>query len=165
MYDINSLVAILFRIINFSVFVGIAIYFFKKKVVTSAKEKINEKEVYLKSLQEQDRMLDNQYYQLADQLRKQNEQCHVLLQKIKSWKAADQDVREKKIQQQQYDQARMQSRAELIQKMINQKKIERYALQKAVDNAKQELQKKFSKQAVGEAFVHDILVNLGRKNQ
>lgn len=165
MYDINSLVAILFRIINFSVFVGIAIYFFKKKVLTSAQEKINEQEVYLKSLQEQDRMLDNQYFQLNEQLRIQNQQCDHLLQKIKVWQSADEAQRAQKIHQSNLNRARMQDRTEQIQAMINQRRFERHALLKALDQTKIELQKKFSDQATGELFLHDIVLNLTRENK
>jgi hypothetical protein len=165
MYDINSLVTILFRIINFSVFVSIAIYFFKKKVLTSAQEKINEKEVYLKSLQEQDRVLDNQYFQLNEQLRIQNQQCHHLLKKIKVWQSADTAQRTQKIEQSKLNQERMQERTLQIQAMINQKRFERHALLKALAQTKNELQNKFSDQAAGESFLQDIVLNLTRENK
>ncbi|MFZ5953954.1 MAG: hypothetical protein ACOYT8_02505 [Candidatus Dependentiae bacterium] len=163
MYDINSLIAILFRIINFCFFVGIAIYFFKKKVLTATKQKINENEVYQKSLQEQERMLENQYFRLDDQLRAQNEKCHRLLSKVTLWKVASDALHAKKNQECHRNKERMAVRNDLIQTLINNQRFEKEALQKALSKTKQDLQKKFSDESVSRSFIHDIIMNLDRK--
>ncbi|BDC34169.1 hypothetical protein Noda2021_01270 [Candidatus Dependentiae bacterium Noda2021] len=157
MYDLNSLIAILFRIINFLVFVGLGIYFFKKKMLKATQQKINEKEVYLKSLQEQDRMLNNQFSSLEDVLKKQEEKCASLTEKVVQWKVAQTHQAAKKLQKRNAHLKTMHERLELKEEYINQQRFEQAAVLEALKKTKEDLEQHFSKDAAGQSYMHTIL--------
>lgn len=157
MYDLNSLIAILFRIINFLVFVALGVYFFKKKMLVTIQQKINEKEVYLKSLQEQDRMLNNQFSSLDDALKKQEEKCASLSEKVVQWKVAQTHYAAKKLQIRNAQLKQMQDRLELKEKYINKQRFEQAALARAVQKTKEHLEQHFSTDVTGQSYMHTIL--------
>lgn len=163
MYDINSLIAIAFRVINFCFFICLMIYLFKKKVVGATQEKINEKEVYLQGLQEQERMLKNHYSRLEDQLHQQNENCQKLLEKIILWKSLqDNDIARKKSNYE-LNCKQVIARNECKEQCINKERFEKAALQEALSKTQEKLKEQFSQPEVGKLFVHDIIKALAKK--
>jgi len=165
MFDYNTVVAIVFRIINFCLFIGICVYLFRKKVLPSAYADINEKEVFLKGLSEQRFMLENQQYELEQKIIAQEELGKRLLDKVVRWHGAKEVQQLTRFQEQKVRSAVIQQRTAQKYDYINQHALEQQALKMVLVQLRNQLYAKFVDSPQATTYMHELVGELKREIQ
>ena len=80
-------VALIFRVINFALILGLIIYVFRRKFLGQIRSKIQEKEIFWKNLQNNKDALIKQQKDLNDDIDWQNRYAQELLLKIDHWRS------------------------------------------------------------------------------
>lgn len=109
MNEYATLVNSVFKIINFGIFIGLGIYLFYTKILTTLYQKMREQQAILPKLEQERRGLHNQEINIDTAIEQQALIAKVLQKKIEGWSIA----RQKAVQEQQKQHEIMQ---ELIQK-------------------------------------------------
>ncbi len=149
----NEIIDVVFKIINFFVFIGLGIYFFKKFVYQKIIIAIARKESFIQGLFGRQQELEQQQYLLAQAVKQEEQLCFRLKKKIDLWKHCV----EKELKNRQQEQERQ---AQIVyvnlQKKMNKivaSKTERKAYQKAIDSAQIELIQQFSREKNAQHFL------------
>ncbi len=82
---VSSSLTIFFRLLNFGVLAGIGAFIFQKYFKNSIDEKITQKEMLIKGLEEQELFLRGKSANLEKKLQKQENHASLLKEKIDEW--------------------------------------------------------------------------------
>lgn len=82
----DSLSAIFFRLLNLLILIAIGYYLYLKYLKSKIDEKITQKEMLLKGLEEQSYFLESKSYDLEQRLQEQEKKAFSLRQKIADWR-------------------------------------------------------------------------------
>jgi hypothetical protein len=144
MFGHETIIGIVFRILNFGVFLGFCLYVYKKYFSHSIETTINTNQMVMQGMVEQKIMLENRSHDLEQKLTDQQELCAQLQEKVLFWKSAQEKAYQK--QQHYYEQLALQAkqRSEKVSDFINSyytdKKAFEIALAKVNDSLRHDFQ-------------------------
>jgi F0F1-type ATP synthase membrane subunit b/b' len=143
----NSVTVIFFRVINCAALIGLSYYLFRRYIKNKVDEKITQKEMLLKGLEEQGYFLEGKINSLDAKLEKQETRIDLLKQKIDDW--AMQVAGEKVGRMQEYKRNAAQSaqRIAIKNEQITQQIVRTQTVPQALNRAEQTLAKKFDEHA------------------
>jgi len=156
----NSLIVILFRVINLGVLAGLGYYLFKKYVKAKIDEKITQKEALLKGLEEQGYFLEGKAQDLDDQLKYQEKKVALLKQKIEEWDIQVAAENNKRAEEYKLHAARAAERILIKNENIARQHWRKQVAPLAIAEAEQKLVTAFGDQLRGKNFVQDIVQRL-----
>jgi type II secretory pathway component HofQ len=150
---VNEIIAFIFKIINFFVFIALGIYLFKKYAYQKIVIGIAKKKSLMEGLFNRQRELEQQQYLLDQTVVKEEQFCQQLKKKIDLWKCSV--VKEEKEKQQEQENQAQILYNNLKKKMnsIVTKQVERKAHQKAITNAQAVLIQQFSQEKNAQHFL------------
>jgi hypothetical protein len=150
-------VAIVFRIINFIVFGGVLVYLFKKYLFNSILSMMAQKNAEQKVLHEQADALQETVKELDIAIEREARECEELKKRVTEWR-----IRVEKELDEQY--AYKEERAERIMhnmekkaESLYQQNLERAALPRAIDQAREQLKKDFAENQASDQYIKKIV--------
>lgn len=165
MFGNISLVTVFFRLLNFGVLIGFFAYVFKRYFYQNISDHIAEKASFIQGLHQNNKVLEEQQHNLEMKIAQQDSKCKTLLAKIEEWQQAViqqqqewQTIQEVAIQ----DKVR---RLQLQQEALNKDHLKRVLLPQVLERAEKKLVQEFADPQAGQAFVEDIITQLGKEIQ
>ncbi len=157
-----NLVPVLFRFINTAIIIGIGYYLFKTRIRGKIDEKITQKEMLLKGLEEQGYFLEGKSQELELQLERQAKKIKKLEQKIEEWHL---QVRlEKQKQQQEYQQnhIRLANQISLKNKYLYEKTMQETVMPVVIHDVEQLMYKEFEDPQKMNNYMQAIIDHVGQ---
>lgn len=163
MMFINASVAFLFRIINALALAGLVYYLFKKYALGTIKSGIVQKQEELKNLQAQAHSLSKQYEKIADHIEEQEKEGSILLEKVKKWRAAIQDL--EYIQDKEYQDLQEQAYVRAQQQAVftAQQQLQALVIPEALMQARSRLTDEFADKTRGKIFLKELVAQLQKE--
>lgn len=152
--DITPL-AILFRLLNFSVLIGFFYYMYNRYIKQDAQETMQEQETVTKGLQELNYMLEGQLLELEDKMRAQYDYGNQLKEKVQEWRHAIDRVAHKEKEHSALLRERIVHRLQERQAQVIQVRNARYIVPQALAQARSQLEKKFTSPEKQAQFLKD----------
>lgn len=161
--SVDVFVTILFRFLNGAVLIGLGYYLFKRYVKNRIDEKINQKEVLLKGLEEQGYFLEGKMHDLQEQFEQQAQKIVDLKEKINEWNIQVAGEQIKKQEEYKLNLIRAGHHIAIKNEHIAQQYQRTQIMSQVLEQAHQALQEEFSNPAAARAYTHSILEHLERK--
>lgn len=159
----NSWVTIFFRVLNFSVLIGVAFYLFRKYFKSKLEEKITQKEMLLKGLEEQGYFLEGKVHTLELYYDKQEQKAADLKQKIAEWNSSIAAENNKLHQEYQLHMQQISDRIKIKNETIALSAWRRQVLPELTMRVQEALRQKFKDSSYAYSYVHEIVCRLERK--
>ncbi len=153
----ETIIAIIFRLVNFAVLIALFIYLFKKYALSTITNRVAQKEALLQALYNQQQLLEKQQYALDNHVDQEAALCAELKEKVSQWK----DLIDQKIVMREQERV---NRIELLEKKTKYY-VQSYAISIANkriltasgQQAQQSLAKQFVDKKVGQDFIQPII--------
>lgn len=159
MFD-ESLVAIIFRILNFVALIGLFTFVFKKYFRNDIEQTIENDRLEKINLNTRISELEHRGSDLSEEIIKQEKLCAHLISRTDQWKAAFEKDIEQRRQEQQVLHIKATERAERQAATIVRERLIKAVLPKALDSAHNQLEESFEKSEHGKDFVRSILAHM-----
>lgn len=156
----STIIAFLFRIINFCLLIGLGFYFFRKNILQKIKQTIAQKTNYGRSLHQKKLDLVEYQQQLAREIEQQYHQGRALEAKILQWSQVTAERRREQQKDQEVLSAAARERATLITRERTHKKIEERVVPEAFKNVESVLHDTFDTEKQGQLFINTALDHL-----
>lgn len=162
MFD-ESLVSIIFRLINFGALIGLGVYVFKRYFLHDIIEKINQEGLEKESLRHQVQELDDKSNVLSGEIVEQEQLCHKLSERVEQWHHFfNEDIERKRKENQEFH-AKAVERLEKQKKFLEQELMMNEVFPQAMDQIKLQLMKDFSDPAKNKNFLADIIGHIEKR--
>lgn len=153
----ETIIAIIFRLVNFAVLIALFIYLFKKYALLTITNRVAQKEALLQALYNQQQLLEKQQYALDKHVDQEAALCAELKEKVSRWK----DLIDQKIVMREQERV---NHIELLEKKTKYH-VKSYAvsiankriLTASGQQAQQSLVKQFVDKKVGQDFIQPII--------
>ena len=156
----ESVVTILFRLLNFAALVGLFAFIFKKYFKKEIEESIEHDHLEEINQQTRKREIEQRGSELSEEITKQQKLCEHLAARTNQWKVAfEKEVKQKK-QEQHVLRNLAKERAEQQAKTIVYERTVQSVLPKALDKARNKLKESFAASEHGREFVKGIIVHM-----
>lgn len=159
----ESLVSIVFRLINAGVLFGLGYYFYKKYIKHQLDEKITQKEALLKGLEEQGYFLEGKMHDLENQLKEQEIRSTLLKQKIEEWNIHMQAENVKRAEKYKLYATRAAEHITIKNEIVAQRQLNAQIVPRAIIEARNALIKKFADHTYAQNYLHETVHRLERK--
>ena len=157
----DSLTSILFRLVNFTLILGLAYYLYKRYFKNRIDDKMTQKEALLKGLEEQGYFLEGKAHDFEMQLKEQEVTGNLLKQKLQDWNEAVLQDNHRQDQEQRLYAAQANERMHEKNKLWAQHVLQKEILPDVLEQARNQLQKQFSSSpSDSKKYVHDIIQRL-----
>lgn len=159
------MINLLFNILNFSLFVAVAAYLFKRYALPAISKSIIFEKLSFDGLRRQHDELKKQEKNLAESSRRQQDEYQDLTAKIMRWRAAEEKKKETALEhQQEIEQIVHQRRAQQLhdQQLL---KIHMQVVPQAVEEARAELTKLFAQERSAHAYMTPILTYMRTQSE
>lgn len=154
--SVPEVIAFLFKIINFSVLIGLVIYIFQRKVRGQIKTKIREKEVFWQNLQTNKQALIDQQHKLQMERAAQKDYGMELLKKIETWDAASKAHQQNLIEQMKHNAHKVYERSAKFYEKKQERQLIKKAVPIAFDQARETLIAQFAKEENIQKYMNNI---------
>jgi len=157
-----SVVAFIFRIINFGALVGLTIFLAKKYLMPTLNNAMYEHESAIEQIEQHTQDLQSHAQQLDEQFKKQEHLTNELIRKIHAWKS---QFEAQKVKREQLHQELIESAHKKIatqQQMIKQMYVQNKVLPIAIDHAQKTLEQQFSSEDTGVNYIADVILGMKR---
>lgn len=156
----ESLVTIIFRILNFAALMGLFAFIFKKYFRKDIEASIENDRLTEINLNTRISEIEHRSSELSESIIKQEKLCQHLVARTSEWKLAfEKDVKLRQ-QEQQTLHKRSRERAERQAKTIAHERLVQAVLPKALEAARNKLKKSFETSAHSKEFVQGILAHM-----
>ena len=156
MFD-ATIVAAVFKLINFFAFIGVLGYLFKQKVLGQLQAKIAEEKAAFDAMVQEHKVLEDQQCDLEQVIVEQKDVCEILKQHVQQWKATF----EKTVYAREEERAQLQKllKVKITQQTnyLMQEQIKERVLPQAIKQAEQQLQDTFAKEKNGRVYLTDLI--------
>ncbi len=149
----EQIIAFIFKIVNFFVFIGLGVYFFKKYALRKIITGIAREESFARGLFNRQQELEQQQYALDQTIVKEEAFCLALKKKINLWN--HQVGKElKKQQQKQEEQTQIvYTRLKKRMEMVVTSQIKKKVFQRSIDRSRFELKQQFAQKKNAHQFL------------
>jgi len=157
MFISQTIIAIVFRLINFFIFIGLAIYAFKKYAMPTISILMAKKRAEKEFLLSQQISFEKKQHELDELIKKETALCESLKIKINEWRRiAERDCQDKakeRIEQAVRVEKKNYKRAELRERA----RVQEVVLTTVVSDLSESLPHHFQKESVGNEYINSIL--------
>lgn len=166
MIDFQQAVAALFELINCAVLIGLIAFLFKKYLLGSIRAQMSAQVEFIGSLRESFHMLTRNYQLLDREIEHERQVQYELKEKVMRWRAQVEQLHEQ-VQHERDERKNMAaSQAKDQIKQVKRHMIYQEVLPRALDDARAELEKKFSDpQAQKEYLAHAVTVLCSKRHE
>lgn len=158
----TNIISLIFRFINVGIIIGLGYYLFKTRIRGKIDEKITQKEMLLKGLEEQGYFLEGKAQELELQLEKQAIRMSVLRQKIDEWRMSVFLEKQKQQHEQQQHQTRIANQIAVKNNYLYDKTVKETIMPAAIDQARDSIQKKLHDSDAMNHYMRTIIEYLGQ---
>lgn len=159
MFD-ESIITIIFRLINFAALAGLFYYIFIKYLLPDINSDIKNHEQKIEIQQESINQLENRSNQLSQQILDQEVLCSQLMQRVEQWRLAFERESEHKKHDLGELQMKTTMRFKKQQSMMAHKKIMSIVVPKALEKAEQEEISHFSHDTAHASYIREIIAHV-----
>ena len=149
----EQIIDFIFKIVNFVVFIGLGVYFFKKYALRKIITGIAQKESFIRGLFDRQQELEQQQYALDQTIAKEEVLCLALKKKINLW---NHHVGNELKKQQQEEEEQIQivyMRLKKRMEMVVTSQIKEKAFQRAIDGSRFALKQQFAQEKNADQFL------------
>jgi len=165
MFSSASIIAVVFKILNLLVLLGVVAYIFKKYLLTSIKAAMAERIAQHTLLQEESDALKGAVRELDRVIEQEVAACEHLKKQVVAWRIRVEQELDKQQEYQQEQAARVaalwREKSENVQKEILEHKI----VPHAIEAARNEFKEIFTQQTAGTQFIKDALDQLEKSEK
>jgi len=158
----STIIAFVFRILNFAALVGVIIYLFKRYALDMICEQMSEKEAHMQGLVEQKRMLIWRVHELNRSIELQEARGKELVEKVDQWQAQYQKAITQHEQETKENAERVGVLRQIRSKRISQELMERELLPDIFKEVRQTLTEKFSQASENSHFVEELIQQIDK---
>ncbi len=149
----EQIIAFIFKIVNFVVFIGLGVYFFKKYALRKIITGIAQKESFIRGLFDRQQELEQQQYALGQTIVKEEALCLTLKKKINLWNHhVEKELKEQKQEEEEQTQI-MYIRLKKRMEMVVTSQIKEKAFQRAINRARFALKQQFAQEKNADQFL------------
>ncbi|MEX0940130.1 MAG: hypothetical protein WDZ41_02125 [Candidatus Babeliales bacterium] len=159
---LNNIIAIIFRLINFSIIVAGSVYLFQKYILSSIKERIKEKEIFWQNLRINKESLIDQKDRIITQIASQETYAQYLLNNIVKWQKYIQQKELQKIEQQKNISIHIAQRIDQQEQNYSLELLKQELLPDVFDKAYDELKKKYQSPIEAQEYIDKVLNQIGK---
>lgn len=156
------IIAIVFRLINFGIVIGIFAYVFKAKLLDLIKSQINEEHKHADSLEKRAHQLKAEKQQVEDGIKQDAVSCAQLKDKVDAWRAAAQAELVALDEQKKHRIGQLQERAQAQAQQIEQHRAQKTIAPQALVHAKKQLIADFASHKDTDAYMQRIIADWER---
>ncbi|HEB41903.1 MAG TPA: hypothetical protein ENI08_02710 [Candidatus Dependentiae bacterium] len=149
----EQIVAFIFKIVNFLVFIGLGVYFFKKYALRKIITGIARKESFIRGLFDRQQELEQQQYALDQTIAKEEALCLALKKKVNLWKHHVGNELKKQEKEQEEQTQNVYMRLKKRMEMIVTSQIKKKAFQRAIDRSRFVLKQQFAQEKNADQFL------------
>lgn len=153
----ESIITILFRLLNFAALMGLFAFIFKKYMQEGIEKSIEQERLDEIHVNNHIIEVDHRSSQLSQELVDQEKLCRQLLERTNQWRSAFNEDMHKKQREQQVLQLQVLDRAKRQAKTITHERMAQAVLPKAIEEARMHLIETFAHAEKNKAFVLDIV--------
>lgn len=156
----EELITLAFRLINLGVLVALLGYLFKKYALGTIRQRMIEKNAYVRGLQEQYRSLLYQQEQVVNARKEEELLCQRLQQQVVVWKLAIE--KEQKIRREEQEERKrvLKEHAEYKEQHLALFYLKKQVIPRAIKQAEQQLEQHFKDKQVGSQYVQHIITRM-----
>lgn len=156
----ESGIAILFRLINFFVFVFLILYVCKKYLLDTIKKQIVDKYHAMVHLHDQANTLE-QEIRLIDQVIQQDAQlCQALKKRVVAWRAHAEYFAQENREKQQAQAKRLQQHMHMQIEYLKRKNTYERMLPQVIDQTGKKLEQKFEDEVLAQEFITQLITSM-----
>ncbi len=150
-------VAILFRLINFSVFVFFILYLCKKYLIDTVKKQIADKQQAMVDLHNQaDTLVDDM--RLVEQAMQQDTQlCQALKTRVVTWRARDEHLAQQSILKKQEQAEFLKDHVQVQTMYLQRRNAYERMLPQVIDQTREKLERKFEDEVLAQEFIAQLI--------
>ncbi len=153
----HEIVSIIFRLINFAITIAAGFYLFKRYGLDIIQDKIKQKKDHLNSLHHQTSTLENEHQNLASQQKYQTIIFEQLKFKLSLWNTAFEKLLQEKKSEKNEIKIQLHEKVHAQNNYLEKQTLERQVFPKAIDRARDILEKQFASEADGKKYLKPIL--------
>jgi len=159
----HEIVAIIFRLINFTILIAAAVYLFKRYALSWIQEQIVGKVSEIDQLQSQVQMLDAQKKDSEQAIINQKKLYHTLYHKMEQWNKSFTIVKNQRDQEKENIMRSLQHKVVQQQNYIALSHAQKKILPVAISNARQILTDEFRSEARAHQFIGSLIKYMGEQ--
>ena len=153
----ESLVSIVFRLINAGVLFGLGYYFYKKYIKHQLDEKITQKEALLKGLEEQGYFLEGKMHDLENQLKEQEIRSTLQSKKLRNGICTCKRKMLNVLKKYKLYATRAAEHITIKNEIVAQRQLNAQIVPRAIIEARSALIKKFADHAYAQNYLHETV--------
>ncbi len=157
MIAVENIVGIVFRVINFGVLIGLAVYFFKKHALPIIKQQIADKQAFIVSLHNQEQMLEQEKEEVTKRIIEDEQQWMHLKDTFDQWRTTVSQVYAEHEKERQQRIRTLQDRAENRMQQVTSMRLSVRVFPQALEQAGAELQKYYADAQQADQFIKRII--------
>lgn len=160
----STIIAYIFRILNFAVLIGVIVYLFKRYALDMIYEQMNEKEAHMQGLDEQKRMLIWRIHELNRSIESQELRGKKLVEKVDQWHAHYQKIIAQHEQEHKKNAERIGVHRQLRAEHIVQELMEREIFPEVLKEVRQTVIEKFSHASENNHFIEKLVEQINKRH-
>ncbi len=153
----TTIVAAVFKLINFFAFVGLLGYLFKQKMLGQLHTKIAAEKAAFDTMVQEHKGLEDQQRDLEHAIVEQKDVCEILKQHVQQWKATFEETVHAREQERAQLQKLLKEKITQQTNYLMQEQIKERVLPQAIKQAEQQLQDTFADEKNGRAYLTDLM--------
>lgn len=156
----ESGVSILFRLINFSVFVFLILYICKKYVLNTIKKQIVDKQQMMADLHDQANMLVDDMYGIDQVIQQDTELCQALKKRVVAWRAHAEYLAQERVQKKQEQIKRLKEHTHVQTMYLQRRNAYERMLPQVIEQTEKKLDQKFEDEVLAQEFIAQLITSL-----
>ena len=164
MLNYELLVTIVFRILNFGVFVAVCLYVYRRYIRPMTETEMAAQEGFVKGLKEQKNVLEARYYELNEQVAQQKANAQNLNRKIELWKERFEVQLTQKDKEKDLLKQVLIKRLEIQAHSLEQEYIKKQVAPVALKNAQDELVNYFADNVHQREYIQELLSLVSKRS-
>ena len=157
MSNYELLLTIVFRILNFGVFVAVCLYIYRRYIRPMTETEMAAQEGFVKGLKEQKNVLEARYYELNDQIAQQRANAQNLSHKVELWKERFEIQLAQKDKEKELLKQALVKRLEIQAYSLEQEHIKKQISPMALKHAQDELAVYFADRVHQREYIQELL--------
>lgn len=159
------LITIIFRIINFSILIALAVYAFYTYLYPIAVDQIAEKEAFFHGLFQQNTMLESKQRKLDEKLTQQKVYCKEIENRILFWQS--EVIKQEQLRASQGESLRMQNNQKAVQRGIwlSNNQLQTHIFSQVINQTEQRLIDQLQQTEQGSLFIKNIVLSINKQKQ
>ncbi len=149
----EQIIDFIFKIVNFVVFIGLGVYFFKKYALPKIITGIAQRESFIRGLFDRQQELEQQQYVLDQTIAKEEALCLALKKKVNLWKFHVGNELKKQQQEEEEQIQIVYMRLKKRMEMVVTSQIKEKAFQRAIDGSRFALKQQFAQEKNADQFL------------